>query len=454
MIERGRPPRRKYPTENPFYQPRSSADSRKRRRAKKFEAPLPPLPPSPPSSFRELGLSLPHEHHKMEYEASSSTTRTIGQQQSPSVSKLYNDWQPFIAAHSSPSRTQDGEAQLSLPDNGSRGIRELPSPSSPCYGDDQEAIPGSRRRDFRQRAPEKASFVSRPEHEEEQLGHRYRFRGLRLEKNRAMSDRALSPDKDSAAGRRLQNSQRSTSFNLRAAPHVGDWVTESRAQPGFPCTKPISRPPSIIETIPESPNPRNSTRLSGLASVIESSKESRDPTLSKPASRPASTENNNKKRSDRKTSRREYKQRLFEEALEWNLQRPEDLKKEMCFDDDDSPKPFQPWSPDRMKEEWIRREYYVLSGRMLNPKPTPVFGTAKWYDLDRLRCFTNLNGHHGHGKVTWPEGYKPRYPKGAAAWNPKDDYSVFLEGIAFDDGTESIKSSMASSNYLLRRRVG
>ena len=30
---------------------------------------------------------------------------------------------------------------------------------------------------------------------------------------------------------------------------------------------------------------------------------------------------------------------------------------------------------------------------------------------------------------------EPRYPKEAAAWNPKDDYSVFSEEIAFDDGT-------------------
>ncbi len=48
-----------------------------------------------------------------------------------------------------------------------------------------------------------------------------------------------------------------------------------------------------------------------------------------------------------------------------------------CFDDDDNPKPFKPWSPDGMREEWIRREYYVLSRQLLDPKPTLVFGTAK-----------------------------------------------------------------------------
>ena len=74
------------------------------------------------------------------------------------------------------------------------------------------------------------------------------------------------------------------------------------------------------------------------------------------------------------------------------------------------------------------------------------FGTPKWYALDLLRCFTNMNGHRRGREVTWPEGYVPRYLEEAKAWNEREDFSVASESVTNGDETESTKSEMTGSN--------
>lgn len=498
IMERDRPQKQNGIAGKPFFQPRSAFESWSRHRQKKpkvseasctsGKALEPGLPlghcnpeseassSTPQTIDEQRSPSPPPKDCETRSEASSSTTRTITGQRSPSIANLYRDWQTIIEAPSSPSCTQDEEAQLSLTHNELRRLSDLqaveqipggPSyrPSSPPEKDNEEVMRIFRYRCFGLRTPEKASSTSRSDKDEEQLRYRYRSSGRRIEDNRMISDSALSPKRNSTAGRRPQDNQRSMSCNGRVAPYVLNRVSECWAQPESPSTMPISPPLAINEILRQSPESRNSNPLLRSVFVLENNNEQRNsntskpastaapltrghnedqsPTISRPASRLASPYLKYEERPNGQTLREGFQATLLEEVLSWNLWLPSDVKKYMFFPPSGL---FKPWHPSLMVEEWTRREYYVLSQRMLDPELTPVFGTAEYYELDLLRCFTNMNGHHGYGVVTWPPGYTPRYLEEAAAWDPEDDISVFVEDIAYDDGAESVRSSTDGSD--------
>ncbi|KAL9035137.1 MAG: hypothetical protein Q9180_005022, partial [Flavoplaca navasiana] len=78
-----------------------------------------------------------------------------------------------------------------------------------------------------------------------------------------------------------------------------------------------------------------------------------------------------------KTSRRAFKEKLFEEARGWKLGPPEDLKRWMCYDDDDGPETYPPRSSEKMYKEWKRLEYLATKQEVQDLREIHIFATAE-----------------------------------------------------------------------------
>ncbi|KAI4265827.1 MAG: hypothetical protein LQ337_008935 [Flavoplaca oasis] len=228
-----------------------------------------------------------------------------------------------------------------------------------------------------------------------------------------MSRSAFSPDRDDNVDRG----------------NIMGWLEGTQVQPESP-----AKPPSVS------------------ASITGSKNGYRGPRTPKPASPQLPPQDNNREGSYQRPSAQEFRRRILDDAKKWNIVHARHLPTQICFvgsfdsaSDSDTFEKIR--SAYEMKREWIRREYFVLSRTFISPVPMRYFGKPKWYALDLLRCFTNMNGHRrGRGEVNWPEGYMPRYLEEARAWDETKDYSVVSESVANDDETESMKSEMAGSN--------
>ncbi|KAI4117503.1 MAG: hypothetical protein LQ345_002278 [Seirophora villosa] len=510
MIKRSRPKKK---VGSPFFAPWSASESLLRRRVQKPKT-------SMATSFPE-DSPVPLNHCSSRRSESCSTARTTDRQRSLSVSDLYRDWVPFLEAPPTPSKSQDGDETTSFPHDEYRASYNLSrledSPNRPSHRfpsahdmDDEQSLPNSasfsapgsshhevqepsdsppgkevptpsnqpsppdrnieqvlpfRSRRMELQTPKKASSASCLDYDKEQLRRRYRRRGRRIEDSKMTSRTAFSPDRSIPAVRRRVDIQRSMSVHRNSdfKHRIGDWVSNTYSQPGFPSTEPAPPPPAIIETFrgsPPEPSGSNPPRRSS-ASVKDLKHEQRVPNDPKPASTAASPMNRprNKHRHptvvsqppsrpaspspDRKPTRQDFKEQLLMEAMAWCNWRLADIESAICFYDT---KPLKPWPAAAMKKETIRREHFVLTKQLLDPKPTPVFGTAKWYQLDRLRCWTNLNCHTRGKQVSWPEGYVPKFVEEAKRWDPRDDFSLVSgtegsrEVADKDDGTEGDES--------------
>ncbi|KAL8887155.1 MAG: hypothetical protein Q9215_005236 [Flavoplaca cf. flavocitrina] len=462
MLERGRPEKK---VGSPFFEPWSAPEPSSRRRVQKPKI-------SMTTSVKD-NSPVPLDHCSSRRSAASfSTAQTTDGQRSSSVADKYRDWVPFIATPPTPSKSQDGDEQTSLPDRKSRGSHNLsrlgnpPSRRSHWFSsahdmDDEQVIPSSALS-----ASFSAPGFSYPKfHGPSDSLPREGTPNPPLQPS-APPDRdfeqaksVFSPDGYIPAGRRPIDIQRSMSdhSDYDQAHRIGDWVANSHSQPGFPSTESVSPPPAIIETLKGSAEPlgSNPSRFSSLsakgnnheqpfpgddrkpastaASLNRPRNEYRHPTVSEAHSRLASPSTNHK------PSRQDFKERLLNEAMAWSNLRPADVKNAICFD---STKPFKPWSASAMREETIRREHFVLTKKILDSKPTPVFGTAKWYQLDRLRCWTNLNCHYRRVEVRWPPEYVPRYVEEAKKWDPEADFSAVSEtgeSACFGDEDEGME---------------
>ncbi|KAL8836704.1 MAG: hypothetical protein Q9205_004633 [Flavoplaca limonia] len=414
IIERPHPPRPNVINGSPFYTIRSAPDARERRRGKEVKVPLPSLSSS---SGRRLVPSTPHERVGMEAEvptasgngrgmnaldesstteseASSSAAGTVVGQQSPSLRQIYSEWMPLIA------HGAEGQPRLRL------------------------------------QVLEKASSVACSNPEEEDLDRRYQLGGQRIEDDGAMSESGFSPDRNNEADRE----------------YVMNWMEDAQAQSRSPPSQSLSRPPSMIESIPESPDPRHATQLLAPPSSQQSNVDCRDQRHPKPPSTSASTTASMNEGRDQRPSAQEFRRRIFDEAMKWNIVHAKHLPRQIRFagnfDSVSESDTFEKVRSDHeMRREWIRREYFVLNRKMIDPVPMRYFGTPKWYALDLLRCFTNMNGHRrGRGEATWPEGYVPRYLEEAKVWDKTKDFSVASESVMNDDETESMRSEMTGSN--------
>ncbi|CAO1606493.1 hypothetical protein XANCAGTX0491_009992 [Xanthoria calcicola] len=182
------------------------------------------------------------------------------------------------------------------------------------------------------------------------------------------------------------------------ASRLRTWVAEPRLGPDSPCLEPASTPASVLDSEDD-------------FSVV-------------------------------KASRKTYKNKLFEETSGWKVvPTEEEFKQQMCYDDDDDdPETFSPRSHEKMYEEWKRREYDVIHHQVQKPQRLHIFGTAEWYDFDRLRCWTNFSCHWGGGwgKALWPEGYQPRFLEELKSYVPPDQESVFSDETGDDVASESV----------------
>ncbi|KAL8879478.1 MAG: hypothetical protein Q9198_002910 [Flavoplaca austrocitrina] len=437
IIERPHPPRRDVINGSPFYTIRSAPDARERRRGKEVKGPLPSLSSS---SGRRLVPSTPHERVGMEAEvptasgngrgmnaldesstteseASSSAAGTVGGQQSPSLRQMYSDWMPLIA------HAAEGQPRLRL-----QALEKASSVA--CSNPEEEEL--DRRYQLGGQRIEDGGAMS----EEEDLDRRFQFGGQRMEDDGAMSESGFSPDRNNEADRE----------------YVMNWMENAQAQSRFPPSQSLSRPPLMIESIPESPDPRHATQLLAPPSIQQSNVDCRDQRYPKPPSTPASTTASKNEGRDQRPSAQEFRRQILDEAMKWNIVHAQHLPRQIRFagnfDSVSESDTFEKVRSDHeMRREWIRREYFVLSRKMMDPVPMRYFGTPKWYDLDLLRCFTNMNGHRrGRGEATWPEGYVPRYLEEAKAWDERKDFSVASESVTNGDGTESMRSGMTGSN--------
>ena len=327
IIERPRPPRPDNINGSPFYTLRSAPDARERRRGKEVKMPLPSLSSS---SGRRLVPSTPHERVGMEAEvptasgngqgmndldesstteseASSSAAGTVVGQQSPSLRQIYSEWMPLIA--------HDAEGQPRL----------------------------------RLQALEKASSVACSNPEEEGLDRRYHLGGQRIEDDGAMSESGFSPDRNNEADRE----------------YVMNWMEDAQAHLRSPLSQSLSRPPSRIESVPESPDPRPATQLLAPPSIQQSNVDRRDQRHPKPPSISASTTASENEGHDQRPLAQDFRRRIFDESMKWNIVHAKHLPRQICFagnfDSVSESDTFEKVRSDHeMRREWIRREYFVL----------------------------------------------------------------------------------------------
>ena len=96
-----------------------------------------------------------------------------------------------------------------------------------------------------------------------------------------------------------------------------------------------------------------------------------------------------------------------------------------------------------MLEEWKRRGYDVIYRQVRKPRRLHISRPAEWYNLDRLRCWTNFSCRWGRslGKALWPEGYQPRFLEELKSYVPANQESVFSDGNGDDMASESVTGS-------------
>ncbi|KAL8887841.1 MAG: hypothetical protein Q9215_004648 [Flavoplaca cf. flavocitrina] len=293
IIERPHPPRPNVINGSPFYNIRSAPDARERRRGKEVKGPLPSLSSS---SGRRLVPSTPHERVGMEAEvptasgngrgmnaldesstteseASSSAAGTVVGQQSPSLRQIYSEWMPLIA------HGAEGQPRLRL------------------------------------QVLEKASSVACSNPEEEDLDRLYQLGGQRIEDDGAMSESGFSPNRNNEADRE----------------YVMNWMEDAQAQSRSPPSQSLSRPPSMIESIPESPDPRHATQLLAPPSSQQSNVDCRDQRHPKPPSTSASTTASMNEGRDQRPSAQEFRRRIFDEAMKWNIVHAKHLPRQIRF---------------------------------------------------------------------------------------------------------------------------
>lgn len=109
---------------------------------------------------------------------------------------------------------------------------------------------------------------------------------------------------------------------------------------------------------------------------------------------------------DHRAVRTECKERLFLEAKKWSYS-PDNktLKRLLCFDDDDDERAHRIPPPDILIWDQRRYEKHVRAQHERHTLPIRVYGTPALYELDRLKCWVNLNMHRDDHKNPWPPGY-------------------------------------------------